>query len=169
MSHNYDGEPDDYFLDDEPLRVKPAWLDDEDRSPLVFLAHARHDEEALIYELAGVVYTCLAPHLGTDLGVVSARHDFLTRAEGNWRGWGEDVATSDRFVAIAVPVGPVGKATAEILEQALRADKAVLGILPDGLCEVSGLADAPAEWNARKKTRERSWKHYADVLPGKKL
>ena len=93
---------------------------------LVFYAHSKATLATAIDE--DVAF--LTKHLGASLNggceVKSGRDDHAARfrAAGSWADWCRQVAR--RYDVFVVPPGPIGKATKDILIDALSQDKAVL-------------------------------------------
>lgn len=98
----------------------------------VFFAHPRSAEDSMILAAANAVRAYLTP--GTQL--VRGRDDFEAtfKSFASIRRWSESVAARyDGIVVMPVDgLGAVGSATAEIIEAALRREKPVLIIYPDG-------------------------------------
>lgn len=103
----------------------------------VLITHGRHDTDEFLAQLKADVTVLLAAYGPAD--VVLARDDYaanFTRC-GGWDGWSIDVASGidpvsrePRYHAYVVPSARVGKATAAILDRALRLGKPVFRFTP---------------------------------------
>jgi hypothetical protein len=123
----------------------------------VFLAHSKSDND--LATLKAKVINALdrapqAPGAALSFSVVLGRdHHAVNFARcGSWDAWCNDVATGihpvkrtpmiDLFV---VPEGPIGKATARILELALTVRKPVLMLREGGLVRARGIVTVDAK------------------------
>lgn len=99
----------------------------------VFYAHRRDADVGEINEAVATLSSHLAHRLHTAVKVTSGRDDFKRRfaMAGGWSAWPDSVSSplaggESRYTIIVVPDGPVGKATAQIVETALQRGVACL-------------------------------------------
>lgn len=118
----------------------------------VFLATAKDTDPGKIEEWCAF----LAERL-PDAVIVDGYSDWKENFHrcGGWNGWAEDVAVGrtmegrHRFDVIVCPHLYVGKATAQIIERALQANKAVLYLSKDGVSLVRGIEhEDPQSWKS---------------------
>lgn len=120
----------------------------------VFLATAKGDDPARVDEMRQQLRALLPPGVDVVDGFSDWKENFPRC--GGWNGWAEDVATGrtlagrHRFDAIVCPYLAVGRATAQIVERALRIDKPVIHLNRAGeVSKVSAITlEDPDSWKA---------------------
>ncbi len=118
-----------------------------------FLAHKRATNDKRIDQMVAGA-TLLLRDQGADFAqVVAGRDDFKARSAslGGWKPWQRDVATgadeygNPSFHAIIVPDLQIGKATAEMVRDAIGSERAVYFWCKSELVPVVGIETVDAE------------------------
>lgn len=133
----------------------------------IFLGHAKGTPDSTVMDdLRATLDGLKELFPGEDVGVRTGKSDYLEFKEAagrSWADWQSDVVDSGRYNMIVVPAGPVGRATAGLLDMGAAAGILVVCLSEGKLCEVSRIVDGPLRKG--KKGWERDWMHYATVLP----